>query len=83
MVLEALFWFHPLVWMISGRLLEARELACDQDVLATFDNPRAYADGIVGVCKHYLDARLACVSRCCRSNLDSSWIRGAAPWKYW
>jgi uncharacterized protein (TIGR03435 family) len=31
-------------------------------VLRIFGNPRAYADGILNLCKRYVDARLACVS---------------------
>jgi beta-lactamase regulating signal transducer with metallopeptidase domain len=33
MAVEAIFWFHPLVWWIGSRLLEERELACDEEVL--------------------------------------------------
>jgi len=29
MLVESLFWFHPLVWWISHRLSELSELACD------------------------------------------------------
>ena len=28
MLVEAIFWFYPLVWWIGGRLLEERERAC-------------------------------------------------------
>ena len=35
MVVEALFWFHPLVWWIGARLVEERERACDEEVVAT------------------------------------------------
>lgn len=33
MGVEAIFWFHPLVWWIGSRMLEERELACDEEVL--------------------------------------------------
>ena len=33
MVVEAVFWFHPLVWWIRERLVEERERACDEEVL--------------------------------------------------
>ena len=33
MTVEAIFWFYPVVWMIGRRLIEERELACDQAVL--------------------------------------------------
>jgi len=31
LVVEALFWFHPLVWWIKARLIEEQERACDQE----------------------------------------------------
>ena len=33
MMVEALFWFHPLVWWIGARLVEERERARDEEVL--------------------------------------------------
>ena len=30
MLVEALFWFHPLVWWIGSRLVNERERACDE-----------------------------------------------------
>jgi len=62
MIVEAVFWFHPLVWWIGSRLVEERERACDEDVLRSVGDPRAYAEGILNVCKRYVDAQLACVS---------------------
>ena len=62
MVVEALFWFHPLVWWIGARLVEERERACDEEVLRVTGEPLVYAEGIVSVCRCYVDARLACVS---------------------
>jgi bla regulator protein BlaR1 len=69
MLVEAVFWFHPLVWWIGGRLVQERERACDEHVLRAFRNPRAYADGIVNVCKEYIDAQLACVPGVSSSDL--------------
>ena len=62
MIVEALFWFHPLVWWIGGRLVEERERACDEEVLRLGSEPRVYAEGIVNVCKLYVESPLACVS---------------------
>jgi beta-lactamase regulating signal transducer with metallopeptidase domain len=62
MLAEALFWFHPLVWLIGARLLEERERACDENVLSLGNQPRVYADAILNVCKLYTESPLVCVS---------------------
>jgi uncharacterized protein (TIGR03435 family) len=62
MTVEAIFWFHPLVWWIGGRLVEERERACDEAVLSQLNEPRAYAEGILSVCKFYKESPLVCVS---------------------
>lgn len=62
MFVEAVFWFHPLVWWIGKRLLDERESACDEAVLGQGNQPRAYAEGILNVCKHYVQTPLACAS---------------------
>ncbi len=49
MFVEATFWFHPLVWWIGRRLVEERELACDEAVLQSGNEPEAYAEGILTV----------------------------------
>jgi bla regulator protein BlaR1 len=51
-LVETLFWFHPLVWWIGRRLLEERELACDEAVLERGHDPGEYAAGILAVCRH-------------------------------
>ncbi len=51
-LVEALFWFHPLVWFISRQLLEERERACDESVLDRGHDPAEYAAGILAVCRH-------------------------------
>jgi len=62
MTVEAIFWFHPLVWWIGARLVEERERACDEAVLSQMSEPRAYAEGILSVCKFYRESPLVCVS---------------------
>jgi beta-lactamase regulating signal transducer with metallopeptidase domain len=62
MVVESLFWFHPLVWWIGARLVEERERACDEEVLQQGHAPRAYADAILNVCRLYLESPLTCMS---------------------
>jgi len=69
MAVEAIFWFHPLVWWIGKRLVDERERACDEEVLLTSGDPEAYAEGILNVCKLYVESPLACVSGVTGSNL--------------
>ena len=69
MLVETVFWFHPLVWWIGGRLIDERERAWDEDVLRLHGAPRTYAEGIIRVCERYVDARLACVAGVSGSDL--------------
>jgi uncharacterized protein (TIGR03435 family) len=69
MVVEALFWFHPLVWWISARLVQERERACDEGVLQLGGEPHVYAEAILKVCKYYLESPLVCVSGITGSDL--------------
>ncbi len=62
MAVEVVFWFHPLVWWLGGRLIEERERACDEEVLRTGGEPRVYAEGILKICELYLASPLACVA---------------------
>jgi uncharacterized protein (TIGR03435 family) len=62
MIVEAIFWFHPLVWWIGARLVEERERACDEEVLSGGSAPHVYAEGILNVCKFYVESPLVCVS---------------------
>jgi bla regulator protein BlaR1 len=61
-VVEALFWFHPLVWWIGARLVEERERACDEAVLETGNEPAIYAEGILQTCRFYLESPAPCMS---------------------
>jgi beta-lactamase regulating signal transducer with metallopeptidase domain len=62
MLVEALFWFFPLVWWLGARLNAERECACDESVLAGGNDPQIYAEGILKVCRAYLQSPLACVA---------------------
>lgn len=53
MLVELLFWFHPLVWWVGAKMIAERERACDEEVLRRGAEPRAYAEGILAVCKMY------------------------------
>jgi bla regulator protein BlaR1 len=53
MLVELLFWFHPLVWWIGARMIAERERACDEEVLRRGAEPRTYVEGILAVCRMY------------------------------
>jgi len=62
MAVEALFWFHPLVWWLGARLLEERERACDEEVLRMGREPAQYAEGILKICELYAASPLRCAA---------------------
>ncbi|HEX4027043.1 MAG TPA: M56 family metallopeptidase, partial [Rhizomicrobium sp.] len=62
MLVEGLFWFNPLVWWIGRRLVEERERACDEAVVAAGIRPLVYAEGILKTCRFYVQSPLACAS---------------------
>jgi bla regulator protein blaR1 len=53
MIVESVFWFHPLVWWIERRLVEERERACDEEVVRLTSDREAYAECILKVCHFY------------------------------
>ena len=62
MIVEAVFWFHPLIWWLGARLVEERERACDQAVLRAGADPEIYAQGILKICRFYLRSPLPSAS---------------------
>jgi uncharacterized protein (TIGR03435 family) len=69
MLVEAIFWFHPLVWWMGTRLVAERERACDEEVLRLGSEPKVYAEGILKVCELYLESPLECMAGVAGSNL--------------
>ena len=45
-LVETLFFFHPAVWWISGRIRHERELCCDDLALQVCPNPVVYASAL-------------------------------------
>jgi uncharacterized protein (TIGR03435 family) len=62
MVVEAIFWFHPLVWWLETRLVEEREHACDEEVLQLCGQRGVYAESILKVCEFCVESPLPCLS---------------------
>ncbi len=63
------FWFHPLVWLIDRRLIEERELMCDEQVVLSGAAPDAYAAGLWKVVQFGFGLPVGGVSRAAGSNL--------------
>lgn len=69
MLVEAVFWFHPLVWWIGARLIDERERACDELVVAAGHDRETYAEGILDVCEHFAATPLRCAAGISGSDL--------------
>jgi uncharacterized protein (TIGR03435 family) len=75
MLVEAIFWFHPLVWWIGARLMEEREHACDEEVLRLGNQPGVYAESIVKTCQLCLEPPVACLAGVTGSDLKKRIVR--------
>jgi bla regulator protein BlaR1 len=62
MLVEAFFWFHPLVWWIERRMVDERERACDEAVVELGGKPEAYAESLLKTCRFCVESPLKCVS---------------------
>lgn len=56
MVVEAVFWFHPLVWWLERKLLTERENVCDESVLCRLGNAKAYAFSLLKVSRFCIES---------------------------
>jgi len=75
MVVEAIFWFHPLVWWLGARLIEERERACDEEVLRLGNPPQVYAESILKTCEFCVGSPLVCISGVTGADLKSRIVR--------
>ena len=48
---RAVYWFHPLAWMLAARLRDAQEDACDDLVLTAGFVPADYADALLATAR--------------------------------
>ena len=62
MLVEAVFWFHPLVWWMERGMVEERERACDEAVVELGGTPEAYAESLLKTCRFCVESPLRCVS---------------------
>jgi TonB family protein len=79
MAVEAIFWFHPMVWWLGARLVEERELACDEEVLQLGNPASIYAESILKTCKFCVGSDLACVSGVTGAELKKRIVRIMTP----
>lgn len=75
MLVEASFWFYPLVWWLGARLIEERERACDEEVLGLGSDRQVYAESILKVCEFCLGSPLPCVSGVTGADLKKRMVR--------
>ena len=71
MLVEAVFWFHPLVWWVERRLIDERERACDEDVVRLGGDPRVYAESILKTSELCVESPLACAAGITGSDLKT------------
>ncbi|HZP06022.1 MAG TPA: M56 family metallopeptidase [Terracidiphilus sp.] len=74
-VVEALFWFHPLVRWMSAKMNEERERACDERVIEQNARPEAYAESILKVCAFCMEPATPCVSGVSGADLKERILR--------
>lgn len=75
MMVEALFWFHPVVWWLGARMVEERERACDEEVLESGSDRHIYAESILKICEFCVESPLACVSGVTGADLKRRIVR--------
>ena len=62
MIVEAIFWFYPIVWWLERPLMRERERACDEEVLRLGCRPETYAESILKTCQYFLESPLRCAA---------------------
>jgi len=55
-LVEAIYWFHPLVWWASRQAAAAREICCDRDAVASRHDVVAYLRGLIRLVEMQLNA---------------------------
>jgi beta-lactamase regulating signal transducer with metallopeptidase domain len=55
----ALYWFHPLVWLMAREMRSERERACDDQVLAAGTKPSDYAHELLDIVSGLREPELA------------------------
>jgi uncharacterized protein (TIGR03435 family) len=75
MLVEAIFWFHPMVWWIESRLVEEREHACDEEAILQVGSAYLYAESLLKACRACLESPLPCFPGIAGGNLRKRVLR--------
>ena len=70
MLVEAAFWFHPMVWWMERHMKEERERACDEAVVQLGGRPDVYAESLLKACRFCIESPLTCVSGIASADLS-------------
>ena len=57
-IATAVYWFHPLVWMLAAQLRSEQEKAADDAVLLSGFEPASYAEALLAAAKNLTSTRL-------------------------
>jgi uncharacterized protein (TIGR03435 family) len=75
MLVEAAFWFHPIVWWIESRIVEEQEHACDEAAVLEVGSSDIYAESLLKACRFCLESPLTCVPGIAGGNLRRRILR--------
>lgn len=75
MVVEAAFWFHPLVWWMERKLLIERENVCDESVVQKLGNTEVYASSLLKVGRFCVEREPALVVGAVGADLHERVVR--------
>jgi uncharacterized protein (TIGR03435 family) len=68
-LVQAICWFHPLVWWIGARLIDERERACDEAVVRAGRDRQVYAESLLKTCQFCVGAPVTCMAGVTGSDL--------------
>ncbi len=71
----ALWWFHPLAWLLLRNLRDQQEAACDDAILAAGLEPATYAEALLGVARTSTSNLLPGCSMTTQMNLKNRLLR--------
>ncbi len=83
---QAIFWFHPLVWLIGSKIVREREQACDEAAIDSGLERRDYAATLLHICRGSIEPQKRCVAYAASADLTvrisailsqcrTSWLR--------